>query len=512
MSEEKTTSDEAVPPTTTPNNNEPKKDNQPKKKKDRVIVKPTPPTPISTALLILRGAIAGVIGCPIGDKPIGNDENDDGNNNEAIVYSLMQPSYIKDKYPSGKFSISLGKRNGTACDLFIPSFSDKSKDVEDEEGYTQSQLLDAIEQTANDMIEQKIPITTFQMNRDDAIAKYGSIMLDQSQLKPPKKVKSPEDLMLNMAYIENVYLGVPPGPVLCNTGDMPGKIVLERGDPAFKSSVAAGNKARKCDITIKFRIGEEDSEEIDMAPFSNATFVPSTEESIDAALLQPLLTKSVRLEEGKKLQTIQTEFETMKAAKSSEAEANESLTPVSGDATNPAETKEGNDMVVNAFEVKGKIDYNKLVDQFGSKLIEKELLDRIERLTVGRGTVPYLHRFLRRDIFFSHRDMTKICDCLEANQPFYLYTGRGPSSSAMHLGHLVPFLFTKWLQQAFQCPLVIQMTDDEKFIFKGSYDEEKGDIMDYYAKLTTKNARDIIACGFIPWDCKIVLTRPRCPN
>mmetsp|Transcript_7070 Transcript_7070/g.10446 ORF Transcript_7070/g.10446 Transcript_7070/m.10446 type:complete len:405 (+) Transcript_7070:643-1857(+) len=155
-------------------------------------------------------------------------------------------------------------------------------------------------------------------------------------------------------------------------------------------------------------------------------------------------------------------------------------------------------MVVNAFEVSGVIDYNKLVDNFGSKLISEELLARLERLTVGRGTVPRLHRFLRRNIFFSHRDLTRLLDCVEKNEPFYLYTGRGPSSGAMHLGHLVPFLFTQWLQKAFNCPLVIQMTDDEKFLFKGEYSDESGDNLDYFANLTIENARDIIACGFDP--------------
>ncbi len=471
------------------NTNKPQEEK--KKKKERVVVKPTPPSPISTALLLLRGAIAGVVGCPIGGTPI-----DDKESKESIVFSLMQPSYIKDKYPSGKFSLSLGKKNGTACELYIPSNNhEDGHGEEEEEGYTQSQLLDAIETAANKLIDQKIPISTFSMNRDEAIAKYGTIMLDQSQLKPPKKVKSPEDLKVNMAYVENICLGVPPGPVLSNTGDMPGKIILERGDPAFKSSVTAGKKARKCDVTIKFRIGEEEGGVLDMGPFSNDTFVPSAEEGVDVSLIQPLLTKTVRMEEGKKLQKLQSEFEARKAAKAKEAEAMESTTATT--ATSAPSTTAENDMVVNAFEVKGKIDYNKLVDQFGSKLIDDDLLHRLERLTVGRGTVPCLHRFLRRDIFFSHRDMTKICDCLENNTPFYLYTGRGPSSSAMHLGHLVPFLFTKWLQQAFQCPLVIQMTDDEKFIFKGNYDEESGDNLDYFAKLTMENAKDIIACGFI---------------
>lgn len=52
----------------------------------------------------------------------------------------------------------------------------------------------------------------------------------------------------------------------------------------------------------------------------------------------------------------------------------------------------------------------------------------------------------------------------------------------MHLGHLIPFLFTKsvriksimlpltllsrYLQDALDVPLVIQMTDDEKYLFK----------------------------------------------
>jgi tryptophanyl-tRNA synthetase len=49
-------------------------------------------------------------------------------------------------------------------------------------------------------------------------------------------------------------------------------------------------------------------------------------------------------------------------------------------------------------------------------------------------------------------------DDFEKEKPFYLYTGRGPSSESMHLGHLIPFLFTKYLQDAFGVPLVIQLT------------------------------------------------------
>lgn len=55
------------------------------------------------------------------------------------------------------------------------------------------------------------------------------------------------------------------------------------------------------------------------------------------------------------------------------------------------------------------------------------------------------------------RDLGTILDAYEAGKPFYLYTGRGPSSDSLHFGHLIPFVFTKYLQDAFNVPLVIQV-------------------------------------------------------
>lgn len=43
----------------------------------------------------------------------------------------------------------------------------------------------------------------------------------------------------------------------------------------------------------------------------------------------------------------------------------------------------------------------------------------------------------------SGRDMHQLLDAYEKQKSFYLYTGRGPSTQAMHVGHLVPFIFTK---------------------------------------------------------------------
>lgn len=54
------------------------------------------------------------------------------------------------------------------------------------------------------------------------------------------------------------------------------------------------------------------------------------------------------------------------------------------------------------------IDYNKLVEEFGTKMIDQEMLDRFERVT---GHKP--HRFLRRQIVFSERDLGVILDRYE---------------------------------------------------------------------------------------------------
>jgi len=138
---------------------------------------------------------------------------------------------------------------------------------------------------------------------------------------------------------------------------------------------------------------------------------------------------------------------------------------------------------VQAASNKG-IDYDKLVVKFGSSKIDEALLARFEKVT---GHKP--HHLLRRGIFFSHRDMNIILNDFEAGKKFFLYTGRGPSSEAMHLGHLIPFMFTKWLQDVFDVPLVIQLTDDEKFFFKDLKMED-------CQRLAIENTKDIIALGF----------------
>ncbi|KAK3034130.1 hypothetical protein RJ639_033473 [Escallonia herrerae] len=135
---------------------------------------------------------------------------------------------------------------------------------------------------------------------------------------------------------------------------------------------------------------------------------------------------------------------------------------------------EDGEQVVNPWQLSagGKIDYDKLIVQFGCQRLDEALIDRVQRLT---GRPP--HVFLRRGVFFAHR-----------REVLSVY-GQRPSSEALHLGHLIPFIFTKYLQYAFKVPLVIQLTDDEKCMWKNLSAEES-------QRLALENAKDIIACGF----------------
>ena len=63
------------------------------------------------------------------------------------------------------------------------------------------------------------------------------------------------------------------------------------------------------------------------------------------------------------------------------------------------------------------------------------------------------------------------------------------------MGHCIPFIFTQWLQRVFDVPLVIQITDDEKYIYKPEIelDGPKGSI-----QMGKNNVKDILAFGFNP--------------
>lgn len=143
------------------------------------------------------------------------------------------------------------------------------------------------------------------------------------------------------------------------------------------------------------------------------------------------------------------------------------------------------EMVVTPWEVRGKIDYDRLVELFGTQRIDKRLRERIYKAAGEK------HFLLERGLFFSHRDLDWLLDEYAKRNPFYIYTGRGPSGH-VHIGHLIPWMFTKWLQDRFKTRLYFQLTNDEKFFF-----EEDITIEDVH-RYTYENSLDLLALGFEP--------------
>ena len=150
------------------------------------------------------------------------------------------------------------------------------------------------------------------------------------------------------------------------------------------------------------------------------------------------------------------------------------------------------EFVVTPWHVEGDIDYDKLIKQFGTQKISNEILAKLQKIT-GED-----HFMLRRGVFFSHRDLNLILNNYEKGNEFFLYTGRGPSGHT-HIGHLVPWVFAKWLQDKFNVNMYFQLTDDEKFFSKQNLSLEQT------SNFALENALDFIALGFNPEKTKIII-------
>jgi len=147
---------------------------------------------------------------------------------------------------------------------------------------------------------------------------------------------------------------------------------------------------------------------------------------------------------------------------------------------------------VTPWEVEGEVDYAKLIEKFGTQAITSELLERVKKMT------GEIHPMLKLGYFFSHRDFDWILERKAKGDGFYLYTGRGPSGM-VHMGHLMPWIFTKYLQDKFDSNLLFQITDDEKFFYGQDRSREQ---IEHY---TQENILDIIAIGFNPRKTKIIV-------
>lgn len=143
-----------------------------------------------------------------------------------------------------------------------------------------------------------------------------------------------------------------------------------------------------------------------------------------------------------------------------------------------------NETKITPWEIKGKIDYQKLIEKFGTSEVNEKILNTLEEKT------KKLSPFFKRKFIYSHRDFDKILENIDKNN-FFIYTGRGPAGK-MHIAHLIPFMIAKWFQEEFSCNIYIAMADDEKFVFKEklTFDEMEKNAKD--------NFLDIAAIGLDP--------------
>jgi len=346
-----------------------------------------------------------------------------------------------------------------------------------------AEQLKAIEEEANKVIEKNLLVRTFLITGGSAgiEARYGQSLYDQNTARGALPVAG-----VRAAYIENFHASL--------LGD--DEKLLSSTGPVGKIQITSSKYAKqKLDLFFSITSPVIEGSDIISLALADDYFGPSLEEILAIDPKVEKKKKDPSVNDGNSNKTASTVSPSAvnppllpvpKAASSSSTVAAPEATLDSESGADAAATG-GEGQTITPWEVnaEGGIDYDKLIVSFGCSRITEDIISRVERLTNRRA-----HRFLRRGLFFSHRDLNELLTAYEKGEPFYLYTGRGPSSEALHLGHLVPFQFTQYLQEAFGAPLVIQLTDDEKFIFKPELQ------LDDCYRLAYENAKDIIACGF----------------
>jgi tryptophanyl-tRNA synthetase len=143
---------------------------------------------------------------------------------------------------------------------------------------------------------------------------------------------------------------------------------------------------------------------------------------------------------------------------------------------------------VTPYSVRGDIDYETLLDQFGA--------DRLTDEQIASFPDP-VHPLVRRKIFYAERDVSTFLAAANEGRAHSIVTGRGPSGP-MHIGHVFPFYFAKYLQNQTDTLVYIPFSDEEKYFLKDTSIEE---ISDH----TRENLRDLLAIGFDPERTRIIV-------
>ncbi|HYD04033.1 MAG TPA: tryptophan--tRNA ligase [Alphaproteobacteria bacterium] len=156
--------------------------------------------------------------------------------------------------------------------------------------------------------------------------------------------------------------------------------------------------------------------------------------------------------------------------------------------SNSAPVKES---VFNPWEVKGDINYEKLLKDFGVQKLESSSLPK------------EFHKELlfRRNLVFAHRDFGYIITAIEHKKPFVMMTGLMPTGK-FHIGHMIlarQIIF----YQSLGAKVVICVADIEAYNARGvSLEEGRKTAIDQYIL-------NYIALGLKPENCEIYFQSDR---
>lgn len=144
---------------------------------------------------------------------------------------------------------------------------------------------------------------------------------------------------------------------------------------------------------------------------------------------------------------------------------------------------------VNPWEVKGDVDYFKLIKEFGVKPLS------------GLPRVFTDNVLFRRGVVFAHRDFGQIVDAIEKKKKFVMMSGLMPTGK-FHIGHMIlaqQFVF----YQGLGAKIYIAVADVEAYNTRGqSLEESRKIAVEEYIK-------NYIALGLKPSNCEIYFQSAR---
>jgi len=147
------------------------------------------------------------------------------------------------------------------------------------------------------------------------------------------------------------------------------------------------------------------------------------------------------------------------------------------------------DTVLNPWEVKGDIDYDKLIKEFGISPL-KDLPDVFNKEVL-----------FRRKIIFAHRDIQRILESIKNKKKFVMMTGLMPTGK-FHLGHMI-LAKQMIFYQKLGAKLYIAVADLEAYNARAqSLEDSKKIAIEEYIK-------NYIALGLDPKNCEIYFQSER---